>query len=154
MRLTRTFRLTLAIAACTAATAQAALAGGGPKNPPSSTTPVSTARTTATTIIPASAGIAAARAAIVAEPKNVFPFTQAFAADALERYLGRVSGVRSNTGSGEAKNEAPFTLPVSRRQASLVASARTSGFLQPLAHTAVSWIELLTGQARKREETT
>ena len=113
MRLTRTFRLTLAIAACTAATAQAALAGGEPKNPPSSTTPISTARTTATTIIPASA-IAAARAAIVAEPKNVFPFTQAFAADALERYLGRVSGVRSNTGSGEAKNEAPFTLPVSR----------------------------------------
>ena len=49
MRLTRTFRLTLAIAACTAATAQAALAGGEPKNPPSSTTPVSTARTTATT---------------------------------------------------------------------------------------------------------
>jgi hypothetical protein len=113
MRLARTFRLTLAIAACTAATAQASLAGGEPKTLPPFTTPVSKAKTTPAMIIPASA-IAAGRAAIVAEPKNVFPFTQAFATDALERYLGRVSGVRSNTGSGEAKNEAPFTHSVGR----------------------------------------
>jgi len=93
MRVHPSFRLTLAIAACTAATAQVAFAGGETKNLQPFTTPVSKARATTAPIIPASA-IASARAATVAEPKNVFPFTRAFAADALERYLGRVDGVR------------------------------------------------------------
>jgi hypothetical protein len=110
MRLSRSFRITVIVAACTAATAQAAFAGGEQKNMPPFTTPAAIDRTTAAATIPATA-IAAAHAAIVAEPKNVLPFTRAFAADALERYLNRVSDVTSTAGSGEAKNRVPFTRP-------------------------------------------
>jgi hypothetical protein len=102
MNLGQSFRVTAAIAACTAVAAQAALAAGEQKNVRPFT---ASASRSATTSAGWNATVAAERAAATAEA-NKFDSTRAYAA--LERYLSTI------TGTGEAKNEAPFTRTVGR----------------------------------------
>ena len=90
MKLSRTLQMTIAVAACTAAAAQAATAGGEtrnlarsapsakpfqmvgePKNEPPFTNPVATTRHTTIVTVPASL----AQFRMIGEPKNEPPFT-------------------------------------------------------------------------------
>jgi hypothetical protein len=112
MRFDRSLGIAALTVACTAAVTPSALAGGEPRNMSPFTASAPTARSTAGAIIPASA-IASARAAIVAEPKNLSPFSRSFVVDSLSRYPRRDNGLTSIR-SGEAKNDAPFTLPSGR----------------------------------------
>jgi hypothetical protein len=114
MTLSRTLKTTAAVALCTAAAAQAALAAGEQKNVRPFTDPAKTNQSTANATIPGST-VASAWTAVVGDAKNLQPFTRAVAeTDALARYLHQNQHAATITSVGEPKNELPFTLVVGR----------------------------------------
>jgi hypothetical protein len=112
MNLGQSFRITVAVAACTAVAAQAALAAGEQKNMRPFTAQSHSKTTGVGLTMPATA--VAADLAAEAREANGFDSIRAFAAEALERYLHHASAVTSTLGTGEPKNQGPFTRPVGR----------------------------------------
>ena len=114
MTLSQTLKTATAVALCTAATAQAALATGEQKNVRPFTEPAQTGRSIANATIPGSV-VASAWTAIVGDAKNLRPFTRPLAeTDALARYLRQDRQTATIAAAGEPKNELPFTLVADR----------------------------------------
>jgi hypothetical protein len=114
MTLSRTLKTSAAVALCTAAVAQAALAAGEQKNVRPFTDPAKTNQSSSSATIPGST-VASAWTAMVGDAKNLQPFIRPLAAtDALERYLRQNQHAATITSVGEPKNELPFTLLADR----------------------------------------
>ena len=114
MTLFRTLKTSAAVALCTAAVAQAALAAGEQKNVRPFTDPAKTSQSTSNATIPGST-VAQAWTAVAGDAKNLRPFTRPLAeTDALARYLNQSQRTATVTSVGEPKNELPFTLVADR----------------------------------------
>ena len=114
MTLSRTLKTAAAVALCTAAAAQSALAAGEQKNTLPFTDPAATSQSTSNATIPGST-VARAWRAMVGDAKNLQPFTRPLAeTDAVARYLRQNQHDATITSVGEPKNELPFTLVADR----------------------------------------
>jgi hypothetical protein len=114
MTLSRTLKTAAAVALCTAATAQAALAAGEQKDVRPFTDPARTSLPASNATIPGSL-VAQAWTAVVGDAKNLRPFTRPLAeSDALARYLRQNRPGATTTTGGEPKDELPFTVVVAR----------------------------------------
>jgi len=107
MKLSRTLKIALATAVCTAAAAQSALAGGEPKNNLPFTRPLTSGPPPANRGLTASA-IHRAWTATQGEAKNQPPFTNPVNIDLLARFLANSQSTTIGP-MGEPKNQPPFT---------------------------------------------